>query len=102
MAMTAVAWAQQTQKSGNEDKAPVSSYMPVVETESFSAVRKRMEGAKKDIQKKQDDLLNDRYDLSNKPAKDATMSRGKPVQEGVRRKTRLRSDVGFASGNDPR
>ena len=43
-----------------------------------------MEGAKKDIEKKQDDLLNDRYDLSNKPAKDVTMSRGKPVQEGVR------------------
>jgi cytochrome c peroxidase len=84
MAMTVVAWAQQTQKSGNEEKAPVSSYMPVVETESFSAVRKRMEGAKRDIEKKQDDLLNERYDLSNKPAKDTTMSRGKPVQEGVR------------------
>jgi cytochrome c peroxidase len=28
--------------------------------------------------------LNERYDLSNKPAKDATMSRGKQVQDGVR------------------
>jgi cytochrome c peroxidase len=32
------------------------------------------------------DLLNARYDLSNRPAKDVTMSRGKPVQEGVRAK----------------
>ena len=57
LAMSTAIWAQQTQKSGNEDKAPVSSYMPVVETESFSAVRKRMEGTKKDIEKKQDDLV---------------------------------------------
>ena len=39
MAMTVVAWAQQTQKSGNEEKAPVSSYMPVVETESFGGAQ---------------------------------------------------------------
>jgi cytochrome c peroxidase len=30
------------------------------------------------------DLLNERYDLSNRPAKGVTMSRGKPIQEGVR------------------
>jgi cytochrome c peroxidase len=29
-------------------------------------------------------LLQERYDLSNRPAKGVTMSRGKPVQEGVR------------------
>jgi cytochrome c peroxidase len=29
-------------------------------------------------------LLNERYDLSTRPAKGATMSRGKPIQEGVR------------------
>ena len=83
-AMATVVWAQQAQKSNNDDKAPPSSYMPVVETESFSAVRKRMEGAKAAIEKRQDDLLNQRYDLSDKPAKGVTMSRGKPVQEGVR------------------
>ena len=32
------------------------------------------------------DLLNERYDLSNRPAKGVTMSRGKPIQEGVRAK----------------
>ena len=66
-----------------DDKVP-SSYSPVVETETFDAVRKRMEGAKAGIEKKQDDLLNERYDLSDKPAKDSKMSRGKPIQEGVR------------------
>jgi cytochrome c peroxidase len=34
--------------------------------------------------KRQTDLLNERYDLSNRPAKGVTMSRGKAVQEGVR------------------
>ncbi len=51
MAMTTVVCGQQAQKSASDDKAPPSSYMPVVETESFSAVRKRMEGAKTDIEK---------------------------------------------------
>ncbi len=68
---------------GADDK-PVSSYMPVVEAETFDAVRKRMEGAKKGIEDRQQDLLKDRYDLSNKPSKDIKMSRGKPIQEGVR------------------
>ncbi len=34
--------------------------------------------------KKQQDLLAERYDLADRPAKDATMSRGKKIQEGVR------------------
>jgi cytochrome c peroxidase len=68
------------------DDKPVSSYMPVVATETFDAVRKRMEGAKAAIEKRQQDLLNERYDMSNKPSKDAKMSRGKPLQEGVRAK----------------
>jgi cytochrome c peroxidase len=68
-----------------DDKVP-SSYMPVVETETFDAVRKRMEGAKAGIEKRQDDLLHERYDLSDKPAKGVTMFRGKAVQEGPRAK----------------
>ena len=34
--------------------------------------------------KRQMDLLKERYDLANRPAKGVTMSRGKPVQEGIR------------------
>jgi cytochrome c peroxidase len=40
-------------------------------------------------------VLDQRYDLSNRPAKDATMFRGKPLQEGVRAK--LREGVTWAS-----
>jgi cytochrome c peroxidase len=46
----------------------------------------RMKAAKAEVEKRQADLLQERYDLSNRPAKGVTMSRGKPVQEGVRAK----------------
>jgi cytochrome c peroxidase len=54
--------------------------------EDFPAVMKRMAGAKAGIQKKQADLLAQRYDLSDRAAKGVTMSRGKPVQVGPRTK----------------
>jgi cytochrome c peroxidase len=44
----------------------------------------RMKAAKSEIMKRQIDLLNTRYDLSDRAANDVTMSRGKPLQEGVR------------------
>ena len=34
--------------------------------------------------KRQQALLAERYDLANRPAPGVTMSRGKPVQDGVR------------------
>lgn len=61
-----------------------SSYAPVDIKESFTATLARMKAAKRDVLKKQADLLAARYDLANRPAKGVTMSRGKPVQEGVR------------------
>jgi len=54
--------------------------------ESFSALVARMKAAKPDIMKRQMALLDERYDLSNHPAPGVTMSRGKPVQAGVRAK----------------
>jgi cytochrome c peroxidase len=50
----------------------------------FAAVMKRMTAGKDDIKKKHDDLLQQRYDLADKPAKGVTMSRSKAVQGGVR------------------
>jgi len=44
----------------------------------------RMKAAKPGIMKRQMDLLDTRYDLRDQPAKGVTMSRGKPIQEGVR------------------
>jgi len=64
--------------------AQKSSYLPVVDKESFSAVRNRMSEAKPGVMKRQTDLLAERYDLSNRPAKGAVMDRTKPLQEGVR------------------
>ncbi len=61
-----------------------TSYAPVTGLDDFKTVMARMEAAKPEIMKRQMDLLAERYDLSDKPAKDATMSRGKPIQEGVR------------------
>ena len=61
-----------------------SSYSPVVIHEDFAATVKRMEAAKPQVMERQMKLLNDRYDLSDRPAQGVTMSRGKPVQEGIR------------------
>jgi cytochrome c peroxidase len=72
------AYAQETGKTS-------SSYAPVVIREDFATILSRMKAAKGDVMKRQTDLLNERYDLANRPAADGTkMSRGKPVQEGVR------------------
>ncbi len=63
-----------------------TSYLPVAVKEHTQSVQERMQGAKPEVMKRQMDLLQARYDLSNRPAAGATMSRGKPVQEGVRAK----------------
>lgn len=60
------------------------SYTPVVITEEFDAIRKRLSGEKAKFERRQRELLERRYDLSDRPAKGVTMTRGKPVQEGVR------------------
>jgi cytochrome c peroxidase len=54
--------------------------------DDFETVRKKMEEARPGIQKKHADLLSQRYELSDRPAKGVTMSRGKPVQVGPRTK----------------
>ena len=60
-----------------------SSYMQVTE-EDFRTVLARMRAAKAGIEKRQQDLLVARYDLADRPVVGTTMSRGKPVQGGVR------------------
>lgn len=61
-----VAW---TQEGGGED---------------FAATMKKMIQEKPGHMKKQKELLEQRYDLSDQPVKDAKMSRGKPLQKGPR------------------
>lgn len=73
---------------GQPAKKPPSSYMPIVPDEDFETLMKRMSAAKADIMKRHMALLEERYDLSNRPAPGVTMSRGKAVQAGVRVKLR--------------
>ncbi|QRN04887.1 cytochrome B6 [Legionella sp. MW5194] len=63
---------------------PPTSYMPVIMKEDFQSVVKRMQSQKESLAKQHNELLNQRYDLSNRPSKTAAMTGGKPVQEGVR------------------
>src|SRR5712691_10644851 len=62
---------------------PASSYLSV-NVDAFPTVLARMRAAKAGIDKRQQDLLAARYDLGDRPAAGATMSRGKPIQSGVR------------------
>lgn len=74
----------QTQKKAAEAADPPnSSYLPVIEGE-FRSVFTRMSADKAQVMKRQTDLLTARYDLGNRPVAGVTMSRGKPVQGGVR------------------
>jgi len=64
--------------------AQPTSYMPVNITEDFPTTMHRMQAAKPAIEKRQQDVLEQRYDLGNHPANGVTMSGGKVIQEGVR------------------
>jgi cytochrome c peroxidase len=57
---------------------------PLVKSEPLPDVIARTQKEKPSFAKRQLDLLNARYDLSNRPATGVTMTRGKPVQGGVR------------------
>ena len=63
---------------------PPTSYSPVVIQEDFDKIAARMEAAKPKIEERQAALLQERYDLKDRPAKGVTMSKDKAVQEGVR------------------
>ena len=61
-----------------------TSFMPVAEKEDFDATFKKFSAGKRDVMQRQKSLLESRYDLADRRTKLATMSRGKPIQEGVR------------------
>lgn len=63
--------------------AQSTSYMPIDIKKSFQSIMQSMVAQKPAVEKRQADLLAQRYDLSNK-AGSATMFRGKPIQNGVR------------------
>jgi cytochrome c peroxidase len=69
---------------GQQPGEAATSYLPVAVKESTESIQGRMEAAKPGIMRRHLALLGDRYDLSGRPAAGVTMSRGKPVQEGIR------------------
>ena len=60
-----------------------TSYLPV-DQENFEATFKKLRAGKPAVMKRQMALLEQRYDLADRPATGVTMSRGKAVQAGVR------------------
>ncbi len=70
--------------AAQQEQRGATSYMPVDIKETFASIMARMKAAKADIEKAHAEILAERYDLANRPAQGATMSRGKPLQEGVR------------------
>src|SRR5438309_10602288 len=81
MGVTAGVLGMQVQ--GAKADPAASSYLSVNE-DDFRTVFSKMSGAKAQVMKRQMDLLGARYDLGDRPAAGVTMSRGKPIQDGVR------------------
>lgn len=75
--------AQAQSADSAKPAARPTSYTSVIE-EDLAIVMPRMKSQKAGIQQRHDNLLKERYDLANRAAAGVTMSRGKPVQEGIR------------------
>ena len=62
----------------------VCGAVTIAAEEDFATLVKRLQQEKPEFAKRHQALLTERYDLADRPAQGVTMSRGKPVQEGVR------------------
>jgi len=59
------------------------SYAPVAHIPSFEEARERLTGLKPEVTARHRGLLEERYDLADRPA-EVRMTSGKPVQQGIR------------------
>jgi cytochrome c peroxidase len=68
------------------DKGPrgLTSYQPIAIDQPFADRMARDAAAKPGIEREHQTLLDDRYDLSDRPAQGVSMEHGKALQEGVR------------------
>jgi hypothetical protein len=62
----------------------LTSYQPVAIDQPFAATMAHDVAAKPGIEREHQILLEQRYDLGDRPALGITMEHGKPLQEGVR------------------
>src|SRR5438445_13873096 len=58
----------------NQGPRGLTSYMPVAGTETFAQLFARLTAAKPGVEQAHTALLNERYDLSNRPAQGVTMA----------------------------
>jgi cytochrome c peroxidase len=85
-----IASSVQAQRAGQppgDVPAPVrgaTSYAPVAIERPFQEVFEEMSAQKRSVMQRHQNLLEARYDLSDRPVAGVTMTRGKPVQGGVR------------------
>ncbi len=61
-----------------------TSYLKVDFTQSFTELRNAAVAAKPGVEAAHNAVLNQRYDLSDRPAAGVVMERAKPVQDGIR------------------
>src|SRR6266852_27962 len=78
-ALLSLTHAQQGSTNNPNEKATTptrgaSSYSQVVITESFDSIRTRMAKAKPEVMHRQKTLLEQRYDLADRPAKTVNQS----------------------------
>jgi cytochrome c peroxidase len=85
-ALLVAAWALLSASHGQSPTTAARPDQPTAapDSDELAPVMARMKAEKSRIEKRHADLLAARYDLSDRPAKDAKMTRGKPLQEGVR------------------
>ena len=84
--MLALLLAAAPLRAADTDKTPPNSYLNVEVREYFKDVMARMKREKAGVEKEHRALLERRYDLADRPSREAKMTRGKPLQEGPRAK----------------
>jgi hypothetical protein len=67
----------------NQGPRGVTSYMPVAITETFAQIFARMTAAKAGIEQVHTAVLNERYDLTDRPAQGVTMDRSLAREAGL-------------------
>ncbi|MBN1238604.1 MAG: cytochrome B6 [Gammaproteobacteria bacterium] len=86
-AVVTASHAQREREGAPPEASPArgaTSYAPVALERPFEEVYQEMSANKDDLVQRQQQLLESRYDLSDRPVEGVTMSAGKPVQGGVR------------------
>jgi cytochrome c peroxidase len=81
LATLAIAWQP---VAAQQPAVPVPPRKPATADPGFQEIMAKMKAEKPELAKKHAALLAARYDLADKPAADAKMSRGKAVQAGPR------------------